>query len=88
MESPDEAEIVSPFPVVDGDDDEMNNISLSLCGQYLNQEFIQQNRLTEVDLHEIFMEYQITYDDYCSDPKAILANQNLVVGIEGLYYGY
>jgi hypothetical protein len=50
--------------------EETSDIKLSLCGQYLNKDYIQENRLKESEMFEIFMAPTnlLSFETYSENP--------------------
>ena len=59
-----------------------------MCGQFLNKEYIIDNKLTIDDMDKYFNEYYIDFDQYSKAPSDILKNKNLVICIQNNFYEY
>ncbi|KAF2349469.1 Lipin middle domain, partial [Trinorchestia longiramus] len=58
-----------------------DDVALSLCGR------VQELRSKEVP-ESLFLQSLVSYDDFCCNPTALLANPDLVVRMGGAYYNW
>ena len=74
---------VDPVDNIDEEeeDDDDCEILMSMCGEFLNKDYIINNKLTIEQMDQYFTQYHIQFDQYSKAPKEILKNKNLVICI-------